>query len=191
VRKRKFKKKKYYRLNRNIQAEKVRVVNEEGKQIGVMALTEALLRAQNQELDLVEIAPKAKPPVCKIIDFKKFRYLEAKKGSAKKIKKSETKEVRLSPFIAENDLKTRLNRIKKFLKDKNQVKVTIVFKGRQIAKKEFGYQLVKQVTESLSDYSRVGQEPKFLGRRLIMILYPDEKTKKEKVQNKKVNPKEV
>jgi len=189
---RRFKKKKFYRINRYIQAKEVRAIDETGKQIGVMPLEKALFYAQNRGLDLVEIAPNALPPVCKIIDFKKFRYQEAKRGAAQKRKKSEIKEVRLSPFIAQNDLKNRLERARKFLKSKNQVRVSIFFKGRQIAKKEFGYKLLGSITEKLGDISQVGQEPKFMGRRLVMILNPHEKKSQEnKIQNKKVDQKKV
>ena len=101
---------KFYRINQYIKAEKVRVVDEKGKQIGVMSLQEALQKAEELKVDLVEVAPKAKPPVCKIIDFKKFKYLEAKREQEekKKIKKTELKGIRLTMFIAENDLNFRL-----------------------------------------------------------------------------------
>lgn len=185
-------KRKFYRTNHFIQAKEVRVIDEEGKQIGVLPLSKALAEAQDQGLDLVEIAPKAQPPVCKIIDFKKFKYLEAKKEKAgKKSKKTEIKEVRLTPFIAENDLKNRIEKTRAFLKDKNQVKISVQFKGRQIAKKDFGYKIVDQVTQALADCAQVIQEPKFIGRRLILTLTPNEKSKKDQTQDQKVSQKKV
>lgn len=185
---RKFKKKKFYRINEYIQAKEVRVIDEDGKQIGVMFPEKALSEARNRDLDLVEIAPKANPPVCKIIDFKKFRYLESKKQSAQKVKKRDIKKIRLNLFIAENDLNIRLEKAKSFLKARNQVKVSILFRGREIAKKELGYKLVSLITEKLSDYGQVSQEPKLIGRQLVMILIPYEKTsQKAKTENKKIN----
>lgn len=188
----KFKKRRFYRVNHYIQAREVRVIDETGKQIGVMPLEKAIFQAQNKGLDLVEVASKTVPPVAKIVDFKKFKYLEKKKRTAKKAKKSELKEIRLNPFIAENDLKNRLERAKRFLGEKNQVKVVIFFRGRQIAKKDFGYRLVDKITEKLKDCAQVIEEPKFLGRRLIMTLTPNEKKSvKAKTENKKVSQKKV
>lgn len=188
----KFKRGKFYRLNQFIQAREVRVVDEKGKQVGVLSLSQALAQAQNQGLDLVEVASNTQPPVCKIIDFKKFKYIENKKNKGKKVGKSEIKEFRIKPFIAENDLKTRLDRARKFLKTKNKVRFTVIFQGRQIARKEFGYDLLKLIIDKLADCAQISQEPKFVGRQLIMILRPNEKEKqKAKAEDKKVNQKKV
>jgi translation initiation factor IF-3 len=188
----KFRQKKFYRLNHYIQAPEVRVVDEKGKQIGLMPTREAISKAQNLKLDLVEVAPNARPPVCKIIDFKKFKYLEKKKVSGQKNKKSETKEIRLKPFIAKNDLSNRLEKAKSFLKEKNQVRISIVFRGRQIAKKEFGYKLLATIKEKLAAEGELRQESKFMGRRLIAVFSPNEKSKqKTKAQDKKVDQKKV
>ena len=172
-----MRKKSFYRINQFILGKEFRVIDESGKQIGVMSRDAALDLAQKEDKDLVEIASRAIPPVCKIIDFKKFRYQEAKKGSGKKTKKSETKEIRLSPFIAENDLLNRLEKAKKFLKEKNQVRISILFRGRQIEKKEFGYKLAALILAKLEDCGQTSQEPKILGRQLIMIINPYEKKK--------------
>lgn len=163
---------KFYRINQYIRAEKVRVVDEKGKQIGVMSLWEALSKARELKLDLVEVAPKATPPVCKIIDFKKFKYLEAKKEQEekKKTKKSELKEIRLSLFMAENDLNFRLNHAQQFLKEGHKVKVSLKLIGRQITKKDLGYQLIKKAVEKLSSYAKAEIEPKLIGNRLETIL---------------------
>lgn len=158
-----------------------------------MSVAEAIQKAKEVGLDLVEIAPKAKPPVCKIIDFKKFKYLEAKKlkTAAKKSKQSELKEVRVTPFIAENDLENRLNKTINFLKHKHQVKISVQFKGRQMGKKDFGYKLMEYFVENLTEYAKIHQEPKFVGRQLSMIVIPDEKKKIKQAEDEKVTKKKV
>lgn len=187
--------KKFYRINHYIQAEEVRVVDEKGKQIGVIPTGKALQQAQDKGLDLVEVAPGASPPVCKIVNFKKFKFLKSKKEQKekKKSKKVEIKEIQLSPFIAENDLEYRLERAKEFLKEGNKVKISVRFKGRQITKKDFGYKLLERVLEKLKPLSEVDLEPKFAGRKLEMILKPTrgskngQKEKETKDENKKIS----
>ncbi|MFC1727208.1 translation initiation factor IF-3 [Patescibacteria group bacterium] len=185
----------FYRINHFIQAGEVRVVDEDGKQVGLMPLSQALGKAREKGLDLVEVAPKAKPPVCKIINFKKFKYLESKKRQAekKKLKKIELKEIRLTPFIAENDLKFRLEKARKFLKEGDRAKISIFFRGREMTKKEFGYQLIKKSLEKLEDCAKVEVEPKFIGRRLQIILSPIKKEKNEqtKAKDQKISQKKV
>lgn len=169
----------FYRLNHYIQVQEVRVVDEKARQIGVMSTNEALKQAQEKGLDLVEVAPKARPPVCKIIDFRKFRYLESKKKKEerKKSKRVEIKEVRLTPFMAQGDLNFRLKRAKEFLKESHRVKLVVNFKGRQIAKKEFGYEILGRAIEKLSSCSEKDNEPRFIGRRLETVLSPIKKNK--------------
>lgn len=183
--------KKFYRINQYIQAKEVRVVDEKGKQIGVFPIEKALAQAQNRGLDLVEIAPATKPPVCKIIDFKKFKFLESRKEqkNKKKSKKTEIKEVQLSPFIAENDLNFRLKRAEEFLKEGNKVKIAVVFRGREITKKDFGYRLIEKSLAKLKSYSEIDFEPKFIGSRLEMTLRPVKggKRGKEKKETKTEN----
>lgn len=160
----------------------MRVVDAEGKQVGVISRDEALKKAKEAELDLIEIAPLAKPPVAKIINLGKFLYAEEKrkKAEAKKTKASELKEIRLSPFIAENDYNTRLSRMREFLGQKNKVKAVVVFKGRQLGSKPFGYELLGRVTRDLGQNTiNIDMEPKFMGRHLIMIISPKTKVKKE------------
>jgi len=177
---------KFYRINQYIKAEKVRVCDEKGKQIGVMSLQEALKRAEELKVDLVEVAPQAVPPVCRLIDFKKFKYLEAKKEQEekKKAKKSELKEIRLTLFMAENDLNFRLKRAEEFIKEGHKVKISLRFKGRQVTKKDLGYQLIQKVLEKTKPYAQVEVEPRFLGNQLETIMTPlkvvnHEKTKTE------------
>lgn len=177
---------KFYRVNQYIKAEKVRVCDETGRQIGIMNFQEALQKAEELKLDLVEVAPKALPPVCRIIDFKKFKYLEAKKEQEekKKIKKSELKEIRLTLFMAENDLNFRLKHAEEFIKEGHKVKISLRLKGRQITKKDLGYQLMQKVLAKINPYAKVEVEPKFFGNQLEAVIIPfkgvrDEKKKAE------------
>jgi len=141
-----------------------------------MPTSEALFKARKKNLDLVEVAPDAKPPVCKIIDFNKFKYQEDKKQrkGRKKSKVKETKEIRFSPFIAENDFNIRVNRAKEFLKDGHKVRLTIWFKGRQITRKQFGYDLLDKAKDKLKNISKIESRPKFRGKMLMMVLKPSE-----------------
>ncbi|MFH1840849.1 MAG: translation initiation factor IF-3 [Candidatus Shapirobacteria bacterium] len=182
---------KFYRINFYIRAEQVRVIDETGKQIGVMPLNEALGEARKRNLDLVEVSANAKPPVCKTIDFKKFKFLEAKKEQEekKRNKKTETKELRLSPFISENDLLVRVKRAEEFLKGKNRVKIVVRFRGRQITKKEFGYEVLKKIKERLGEKAQMETEPRAQGNQLEMLLSPTKKINNEKEKDKDKNKK--
>lgn len=165
---------KYYRLNYQITAPKIRLLDEKGKQIGVTDRMEALKIAQREEKDLVEISGNANPPVVKLIDFKKFKYLEAKKEreSRKNIKHVGIKEIRLSPFIGDHDFMTRISRGEGFLKEGNQLKISIPFRGREITKKEFGFNMLNRATEVLKNTSKVVKAPYFEGKVLVTILTP-------------------
>lgn len=170
--------KKYrWRVNKHIRAPKVRVIDTDDKQIGVLSIQEALKKAKDEELDLVEVAPNAKPPVCKIVDFGKFKYREERKErkQKKKAKSTELKEVRFSPFIADHDFETRFERVDEFLNEMNKVKIVVVFKGRHMNSKEFGYKLLEKITDRLKDRIVVDMEPKFIGRHLSMIVSPTSK----------------
>ncbi len=153
----------------------MRVVDEKGKQLGVMSKDEALFRAKQAGLDLVELAPEAQPPVCKLIDFKKFKYQEDKKQRAgqKKSKGSEIKEIRFTPFIAKNDFEIRLKRAREFLSEGDKVRITVKFVGRQLTKKQFGYELLNKVRENLKDLAAVEVEPKWQGKLLMTVLKPN------------------
>ena len=165
---------KYYRLNYQITALQIRLLDDKGKQIGIVDRQEALRRAQSEEKDLVEIAPKAQPPVVKLIDFKKFKYLEAKREreARKSVKHVGIKEIRLSPFIGTHDFDTRITQGEEFLKEGNQLKISIPFRGREITKKEFGMNIAKKAIESLKNLARVVKYPYFEGRVLVTILAP-------------------
>ena len=169
--------KKYYRINQHINAAEVRVVAEDGKQLGIMPLGEAIKLATSKDKDLVEVADRAKPPVCKIINFTKFKYLQQKKlaEDKKKSKDKSIKEIRLTPFIAKGDLQNRTKKALEFLTAGHRVKITVKFIGRQMTRKEFGYNLLKQVVESLSQIGKPDGEPKLVGRRLNQIINPIKK----------------
>ena len=142
-----------------------------------MSLSEGLKKAQEIGLDLVEIAPNIQPPVVKIIDFKKFRYLEEKKEkeARKHTRETELKEVRFSPFIGEHDLQTALVRVKRFLSVGDLVKISIVFTGRQMAHTEFGPKLLERILKELSNIAETEREAKFEGRRFVTIIRPTKK----------------
>lgn len=163
--------KKFYFINHRIEAPQLRVIDHEGKQIGILTKFEALRQAQDQELDLVLIAPKSNPPVAKIIDFKKFLYQEGKKQKeAKKgIKKSIVKDIKLSLFIASADLERLINKAKNFLNEGNQVRINLVFRGREIIKRSMGFDLVNRVVSSLGEVN-VSKEPRLIGRIISTVV---------------------
>ena len=165
---------KFYRINQYIQAKEVRVVDEKGTVIGVLPIFNAIQKAKELGADLIEVAPNAKPPVCKIIDFKKFKYLEAKKEQEEKKgqKGGDLKEVMFSPFIAKNDLNIRIKRIKEFLGEGNKIKIRIRFSGRELGKKDFGYKILSQIMEDLGEIAAKDGETKFQGKELFLILSP-------------------
>lgn len=193
---RKRPKRKFYRLNWNIFAPKVRVIDEKGKQIGILKKDEALQLAKEKEVDLVEIAPQASPPVCKLIDFRKFLYLEKKKEKQKKVSKSKgIKEIRLRPFIDDHDYQFRLNQAKDFLKDGEKLRISVRFFGREIAKKHFGFEIINRLIEDLREAVKVEREPRFVGKTLVVQLAPDKKhgkkEKETKGKNQENRPKKV
>ena len=163
-----------WRTDSQIRAPEVRVIGADGKQLGVLKIAEAQELAKKAGLALVEIAPKAVPPVVKITDYSKFRYQEEKKfkEQQKKIKGGEVKEIRFSPFIAENDYNIRLKRIREFLAERNKVRLTVVFTRRQMGSKPFGYNLLERVVRELGESAAVDMRPKFLGKHLIMVISP-------------------
>lgn len=177
----KFKKRKYYRLNHNILAPRLRVLDQEGKQIGILTKSEGLKLAGENEVDLVEVAPKASPPVCKLIDFKKFLYQQKKKERGKKEGRTELKEIRLRPFIGNHDYQTRLSQAKEFLQEGSAIRIRVRFFGREIAKKEFGFEIIKRFSKDLEESAATEREPQLKGRSLMATLVP----KKQHGKNKK------
>ena len=145
-----------------------------------MSKFEALKLAQKEGVDLVLVGPNAEPPVAKIINFANFKYQQKKKEkSGKKASSLEIKELRLTPFIAENDLGTRLTRAKEFFSEGNRVKIVVKFTGRQITHQEFGRQVLDRVINALDDFAVTDQEPKFQGKTLYMVLKPRSKARKK------------
>lgn len=165
---------KYYRLNERIQATKLRVIDADGTQLGIISRDEAIAKAREQGLDLVEVAPQAQPPVAKIVDFGKFRYQEEKKEqeARKHTKEVELKEIWLSPRIARHDLEVRLKKADEFLKRGDKVKLTVKFKGREMAHPEVGQEVVRDALNYFGDKVSVERETKFEGRNLTTIIAP-------------------
>ena len=164
---------KFYKINQNIRHSEVRVLDQNGGQMGVMSAKDALEKAQSQGMDLVEITDKATPPIVKIIDFQKFRYQEDKKersGSSRA--GQETKELRFKPFMAENDIAIRVKQAEKFLKSGDRVKLVVKFQGREITKKEFGEKVMNQALSGISEISTVVEQPKYMGKLLIAQVKP-------------------
>jgi len=166
---------KFYRINERIFASLLRVLDAEGKQIGVLSRFDALQKAKDLGVDLVEVAPMANPPVVRIIDFKKFLYQESKKKNEekKRSKVSETKEIRLGPFMNDHDLNTMIRRGTGFLENNDKVRLIVKFMGRQITHPEFGKEIMQKAILALSNLSKLEREPHFEGKQLIAILSPD------------------
>lgn len=169
------------RVNREIRAPKVRVISQTGEQIGVLPLYEALAKAEQDGLDLVEISPGASPPVCKIINYGKFRYDQTKreKESKKAQHQVKIKEVKLKPNIDDHDLQTKMRHAREFILKGNKVKVTCVFRGREMAHPEIGQRLVDKFCDELADIATVEAPAKMFGRMLNAVLAPGARRKKE------------
>ncbi|MDE6904385.1 MAG: translation initiation factor IF-3 [Lachnospiraceae bacterium] len=159
-------------INEQIRDKEIRLIGENGEQLGIMSAREAMKLAEEAELDLVKIAPTAKPPVCKIIDYGKYRYELARKEkeAKKKQKVVEVKEIRMSPNIESNDLNTKMNAAKKFLEKGNKVKVTLRFRGREMAHMQSSRHILDDFAESLADAAVIEKAPKVEGRSISMVL---------------------
>lgn len=159
-------------INEQIRDKEVRLIGEDGEQIGIMSSKEAYKLAMEAELDLVKISPNAKPPVCKIIDYGKYRYELARKEkeARKKQKTIDTKEVRLSPNIESNDLNTKINAARKFIEKGDKVKVTLRFRGREMAHMQNSKHILDDFAEALADIAMVEKAPKLEGRSMMMFL---------------------
>lgn len=161
-----------YFINEQIRDKEIRLIGENGEQLGIMSAKEAYAMAQEAGLDLIKIAPTAKPPVCKIADFGKFKYelLRKAKEAKKNQKVTDVKEVRLSPNIDDNDLTTKANQARKFLQHGDKVKVSLKFRGREMAHMNLGKEVFDIFTEKLADCAVVEKAPKLEGRSMIMFL---------------------
>ncbi len=162
------------RINREIKSATVRVINEEGQPLGVISLDEAIANAERVGLDLVEVSSNTEPPVCKIMDYGKYRYKQSKK--IHDARKSQTvihvKEIRLRPKTEAHDLQVKIKHIKKFLEQHDKVKVSMMFRGREIAFTEIGRKLMDQIKVALVDECIMDQEPRLEGRNMVMIVSP-------------------
>ena len=161
-------------INEEIRDREVRVVDQNGEQLGVMSSRDALALAEERQLDLVKIAPQARPPVCKLMDYGKYRFEQSKKEREfrKNQKVITVKEVRLSATIEDHDIDVKFKNAVKFLKDGNKVKVTIRFRGRQITHSDIGRQVMNEFAERIKEYGTVDKAPQMEGRSMIMFISP-------------------
>lgn len=164
-------------INRAIRAREVRVIDDESQQLGVMTLTDALAAAQERGLDLVEVSPNAVPPVCRIMDFGKYKYQQSKKAAEakKKMARVELKEVKMRPKTEEHDFQVKMRNAKRFLEEGNKVKITVMFRGREVTHPERGRMLLEKATQELADHGQVEGHPSMQGRFMIMIVAPAKK----------------
>ncbi|MCA0254954.1 MAG: translation initiation factor IF-3 [Proteobacteria bacterium] len=171
-------KNKFPKANREIRAEQVRLIDSKGQMVGVVPLAKALQMANDAGLDLVEISPNAEPPVCKILDFSRFKYDAKKKiqEAKKKQKKVALKEMKFKVNIGQGDLDVKIRKIKEFLEDGDKVKLSLWFKGREIVHKDKGKELFDRILESLGALAKIEFEPKMEGKQIIMIISANSNT---------------
>jgi translation initiation factor IF-3 len=162
------------RINREIRARDVQLIDQEGRNQGVIAVLDALRQAEEAGLDLVEIVPNANPPVCKILDYGKFRFLEQKKAAEarKKQKIVEIKEIKLRPGIDDHDYETKMKAVRRFFEEGDKVKVTLRFRGREMAHQDIGFRLLERVRNETAAIAKVEAAPSMEGRQMIMVLAP-------------------
>ncbi|RIX45557.1 MAG: translation initiation factor IF-3 [Rhodocyclales bacterium GT-UBC] len=168
---------KAHRLNEEITVPEIRLQGLEGEQLGIMSIRAALQLAEEAGVDLVEIAPVAKPPVCRIMDYGKFKYQEQKRAHEAKLKQKQVqvKEIKLRPGTDENDYQIKLRNMTRFLEEEDKVKVTLRFRGREMAHQEFGMRQLERIKADLEAVGQVEQMPKMEGRQMIMIIAPAKK----------------
>ncbi len=169
------------RVNDSIRISPIRLIDDENNQVGVIDLDDAKQRARDAGLDLVEVSPNSTPPVCRIMDYGKWKYAQRKKEQKAKshAKQSELKGMRLRPKIDDHDLMIKVNKARDFLDNGDKVQFTMLFRGREMAHRDLGLQTMRDVAESLADISKVEAPPKMQGRRATMLLSPEKKSKKE------------
>lgn len=166
-----------HRINREIRVPEVRLTGVDGAQIGIVRTIEALHMAEDAGVDLVEVAPLARPPVCRLMDYGKFRYQEQKRAQEAKSRQKviQVKEVKFRPATDENDYQTKLRSLRRFLEEGNKAKVTLRYRGREMAYQEQGAQVMARIREDLADDAQIEQNPKMEGRQMIMVLSPKKK----------------
>lgn len=165
------------RVNREIRSHEVRLIDGEGKQLGLVAVTDALKMSEEAGLDLVEVHPDAKPPVCRIMDYGKYKFRMNKRKAAarKKQKQIQIKEVKIRPGTEEADYQVKLKSVLKFLENGDKAKITVRFRGREMSHPELGMQLLNRMVEEVGENAVIEQSPKFEGRQIVMILGPKKK----------------
>ncbi|KAA3623168.1 MAG: translation initiation factor IF-3 [Proteobacteria bacterium] len=165
---------KQQRVNEQITSQQVRLIGSDGQQIGVVSREDAMERASDESLDLVEISPNADPPVCRVMDYGKFLYNASKKKqeARKKQKQIVVKEVKFRPGTDVGDYDVKIKRLAKFLQEGNKAKVTLRFRGREMAHQELGMKMLKRVESDLEEYATVEQHPRMEGRQMVMVLNP-------------------
>jgi translation initiation factor IF-3 len=181
------------RVNEEITAPEIRLIGVDGEQLGVVSLQQALALAEENEIDLVEIAPTAQPPVCRLMDYGKFKYRESKKKHEAKLKQKQiqVKEIKFRPGTDEGDYQVKLRNLIRFLQDGDKTKITLRFRGREMTHQEIGMRLLKRVEADLVEYGQVEQFPKLEGRQMVMVLAPLKKHKPEKAEKKEAATKEA
>jgi translation initiation factor IF-3 len=170
------------RINERIRVPEVRLIDENGQQVGIMRTQEALRYAQDRDLDLVEVAPDAKPPVCRVLDYSKYKYEQNQKQKAarKHQQQINVREIKFRPKIAQHDYDTKKGHVERFLKGRDKVKVTIMFRGREMAHPERGEMILNRLAEDLGDLAVVEQRPQQDGRNMTMMLAPQKASGSEK-----------
>ncbi|SCK05418.1 translation initiation factor IF-3 [Vogesella sp. LIG4] len=165
------------RINGEITAREIRLVGEEGEQLGIVSVREALALAEEREVDLVEISPTAQPPVCKLMDYGKFKYQQAKKKHEAKLKQKQVqvKEIKFRPGTDDGDYNVKLRNLIRFLSDGDKAKITLRFRGREMAHQDIGLALLKRVEADLAEVGTVEQFPKLEGRQMVMMIAPKKK----------------
>ena len=161
-------------INQEIRSKEVRLIEPDGNQAGIVPISQALSTAAEHGLDLVEVSPNAKPPVCKIMDYGRYKYEQTKKQQEAKKKQStfQVKEIKVRPKTGEHDLQVKIGHIKRFIDKKDKVKVTVLFRGREITLTEQGREILNDIIKEIEDIAVVEQEPRMEGRTMIMILAP-------------------
>jgi translation initiation factor IF-3 len=162
------------RINEQIRVPEVRLIGVDGQQVGVMPTKEALAYAAEAHLDLVEVAPQASPPVCRVMDYGKYKYQQSKKQQEARRRQTtiQVKEIKVRPKIEEHDMGFKMRNARRFLEDGDKVKISVIFRGREIAHTDRGFKLLAQISEMLADVATVEQNPRLEGRNLSMIVTP-------------------
>jgi translation initiation factor IF-3 len=165
------------RINERIRVPEVRLIGDDGNQVGVLKTQDALAYAQQRDLDLVEVAPEARPPVCRVLDYSKYKYEQEQKAKAARRhqKQVNVREIKLRPKIADNDYETKKSHVRRFLEREDRVKVTIMFRGREQTHPERGEMLLKRLAEDVAEIGTVEQSPQQDGRNMTMLLAPSKR----------------